>query len=108
MVCCGSPRASGPVALGYPFHPPGRPEKTRIDHFPALASPALILQGTRDPFGTQADVAAYDLGPMVTVDWLQDGNHDLVPRKSSGFHADTHRAYAAGRLAAFAASLLSP
>ena len=50
--------AAGLVCLGYPFHPPGKPEKLRTAHLATLRTPALICQGTRDPFGTRADVAS--------------------------------------------------
>lgn len=75
---------AGLVCLGYPFHPPGKPEKTRTAHLAALRTPALICQGTRDPFGTREDVAGYALSPSIEVTWLEDGNHDLAPRKASG------------------------
>ncbi len=74
----------GLVCLGYPFHPPGRPEKTRTAHLESLTTPALILQGTRDPFGTPADVAGYVLSPAIALRWIEDGDHDLKPRASSG------------------------
>ncbi len=47
------------VCLGYPFHPPGRPERLRTEHLAALRVPTLICQGTRDPFGTEGEVAGY-------------------------------------------------
>ena len=48
---------AGLLCLGYPFHPPGRPEQLRTAHLAGLATPALICQGTRDPFGTREEVA---------------------------------------------------
>jgi uncharacterized protein len=72
------------VCLGYPFHPPGRPETLRIEHLRRLETPALILQGTRDPFGDPKDVADYPLSPAVRVHWLADGDHGFTPRVSSG------------------------
>lgn len=96
-----TPSPSGCVVFGYPFHPPGRPEKTRLDHFPDLRGPVLICQGERDPFGNAEEVAGYALPPAVSVEWLPDGDHDLKPRKRSGLvHAD-NLARAAGRAAAF-------
>jgi predicted alpha/beta-hydrolase family hydrolase len=77
-------RAAGLVCLGYPFHPPGKPEKTRTAHLAALRTPTLICQGTRDPFGTRDDVAAYELSPAIEFFWLEDGNHSLEPRRASG------------------------
>ena len=50
-------RIAGLVCLGYPFHPPERPEQLRTAHLAALATPTLICQGTRDPFGTREEVA---------------------------------------------------
>jgi predicted alpha/beta-hydrolase family hydrolase len=87
-------RAAGKVAalfcLGYPFHPPGKPESLRTAHLQKLESPALICQGTRDIFGDQSEVPRYDLSGNVEIRWFEDGDHDLRPRKAiSGFsHAD--------------------
>ena len=75
-------RIAGLVCLGYPFHPTGKPERLRTEHLAALRTPALICQGTRDPFGTREEVAGYALSASITLDWLDDGNHDLKPRKS--------------------------
>lgn len=80
--------AAGLVCLGYPFHPPGKPEKLRTAHLATLRTPALICQGTRDPFGTRADVASYTLSPAIQMLWLEDGNHSLEPRRASGFTAE--------------------
>lgn len=74
--------AAGAVALGYPFHPPGKPENVRLAPFEGLTCPVLILQGTRDPFGTPEDVANYPLPPQVEIHWIQGGSHDLSVRKS--------------------------
>jgi predicted alpha/beta-hydrolase family hydrolase len=76
--------ARGLVCLGYPFHPPGRPEKLRTRHLETLSTSALIVQGTRDPFGTPEDVAGYRLSPVIRVVWLEDGDHSWKPRASSG------------------------
>ena len=76
--------ARGLVCLGYPFHPPGRPEKLRTKHLEALATPALIVQGTRDQFGTREDVAGYDLSDSIRIAWIEDGDHSFKPRSSSG------------------------
>ena len=69
-------RVRGVAVLGYPFHPPGQPEKLRTAHLETMTTPALIVQGTRDPFGTQDDVAAYRISPTITIEWLQ-GQHSL-------------------------------
>lgn len=72
-----SAEVAGLVCLGYPFHPPGRPEKTRTAHLESLRTPTVIVQGTRDPFGTRADVDSYSLSSSIAIHWLEDGNHDL-------------------------------
>jgi predicted alpha/beta-hydrolase family hydrolase len=74
----------GLVCLGYPFHPPGKPDQLRTEHLAALRTPSLVVQGTRDPFGTQEEVAGYLLSPSIRIHWIEDGDHSLVPRKASG------------------------
>ncbi len=81
---------SGVVCFGYPFHPPGRPEKLRTAHLADMRVPVLILQGERDPFGTPAEVQSYELSRQVTIEWIPDGDHSLVPRKRSGHTVDSN------------------
>ncbi|RJT36389.1 alpha/beta fold hydrolase [Mesorhizobium waimense] len=82
---------SGLVCLGYPFHPPAKPTQLRTKHLAGLKTPTLIFQGTRDEFGTPDEVATYDLSDRIEVLWLEDGDHDLKPRKSiSGFSTADH------------------
>jgi predicted alpha/beta-hydrolase family hydrolase len=69
------------VCFGYPFHPPGKPEKLRTKHLATLATPALILQGERDPFGTRTDVAGYTLSPAIHIEWLPGADHSFKPRE---------------------------
>lgn len=76
--------ARGLVCLGYPFHPPGKPERTRTAHLEHLRTPTLIVQGTRDPLGSREDVAGYRLAPGIRIVWLEDGDHSFKPRVSSG------------------------
>jgi uncharacterized protein len=76
--------ARGLVCLGYPFHPPGRPDKLRTKHLETLTTPGLIVQGTRDAFGTPEDVAGYALSDAIRVVWLEDGDHSWKPRAASG------------------------
>jgi predicted alpha/beta-hydrolase family hydrolase len=80
----GAAGAAGLVCLGYPFHPPGKPDSLRLDHLETLCTPALILQGARDPFGDAAEVAGYPLSPAIRVHWLADGDHGFRPRAASG------------------------
>ncbi|MDR3468547.1 MAG: alpha/beta hydrolase [Xanthobacteraceae bacterium] len=84
-------QVAGLVCLGYPFHPPGKPEQLRTAHLAELATPALICQGTRDPFGGREEVSGYVLSRSIELVWLEDGDHDLKPRKKvSGFTAADH------------------
>jgi len=98
----------GCVVFGYPFHPPGKPEKTRLDHFPALAAPVLICQGERDPFGKPREVTGYDLPSPVTVHWVTDGDHDFTPRKRSGIDPRANRIDAADQAVNFIRGRVSP
>jgi predicted alpha/beta-hydrolase family hydrolase len=76
---------SGLICLGYPFHPPGKPEKLRTSHLVDIQSKTLILQGERDPFGRPEEVASYDLSSRINIKWIPDGDHSLKPRKRSGY-----------------------
>jgi hypothetical protein len=87
------------VALGYPFHPPGKPEQLRTAHLAELRTPCLICQGERDPFGTREEVAGYSLSPAVRLHWAPDGDHHLAPRKVSGRTAAQNRAAAIAAVA---------
>jgi predicted alpha/beta-hydrolase family hydrolase len=80
----------GAISLGYPFHPPGKPDKVRNQHWPDIQAPWLIVQGTRDSFGKPDEVAQYTLPSGAKVMWLQDGDHDFKPRKSSGLSQAQH------------------
>ncbi len=83
----------GVVCLGYPFHPPGKPEKTRTTHLETLRTATLIIQGTRDSFGRPEEVGGYKLSPAVRIEWLEDGDHSFKPRARSGrTEADNLRA----------------
>jgi uncharacterized protein len=74
----------GLVCLGYPFHPTGKPERTRTRHLEELRTPALIVQGTRDPFGKPEELKTYRLSRAIRVQWLEDGDHSFRPRARSG------------------------
>jgi len=97
--------AHGLVCLGYPFHPPGKPEKRRTAHLAELQTPTLILQGTRDPFGKPEEVAGYELSDAIRVAWLEDGDHSFKPRKSSGRTEEQNIAEAVEAIAEFVRSL---
>jgi predicted alpha/beta-hydrolase family hydrolase len=75
-------RIDGLVCLGYPFHPPEKPDAVRTAHLEHLATRTLIVQGTRDPLGSRDEVADYALSPAIDMHWLDDGEHDFRPRKA--------------------------
>ncbi|BCH22380.1 alpha/beta hydrolase family protein [Mesorhizobium sp. L-8-3] len=84
-------RIAGLLCLGYPFHPPAKPEQLRTKHLADLRTPTLICQGTRDDFGARDEVAGYTLSDSIEILWLEDGDHDLKLRKAvSGFSAADH------------------
>ena len=94
----------GLVCLGYPFRPPGAAApavEKRTAHLRELRTPTLIVQGTRDPFGGPAEVAGYALAAGIRLRWIDDGDHSLVPRKSSGRTAAQNLAEAVAAVAGF-------
>ena len=96
---------AGLVCLGYPFHPPGKPEHTRTAHLDELRTPALIVQGERDTLGNRADVAGYSLASTIEMLWLPDGDHSFKPRKASGHTALENWNCGIGRILTFMAAL---
>ena len=82
--------ALGCICMGYPFHPPGKPEKLRTAHLETINKPILIIQGERDTFGTSEEIATYELSEQVQLSYLTDGDHSFKPRKASGYTHDGH------------------
>ena len=70
--------AAGLVLLSYPLHPPGKPEKLRVEHFDRLDVPCLFVSGDRDPFGTPDEFRTHttQIRGEVTHHWLEGGRHD--------------------------------
>ncbi|MCA9793004.1 MAG: alpha/beta fold hydrolase [Candidatus Eremiobacteraeota bacterium] len=97
---------AGVIVFGYPFHPPGRPLKLRTAHLEKMSTPALILQGERDTFGTRAEIGSYTLSSSIEVQFLTDGDHSLTPRKKSGHTLEEHLKQAARTAAAFGQKVL--
>jgi predicted alpha/beta-hydrolase family hydrolase len=104
-MVAGDLGVAGLVCLGYPFHPAGRTDSLRVDHLEVLRTPALIVQGERDPMGSRAEVDSYVLAPSIRVLWLADGDHSLKPRKASGETEAGHLATAADAVATFIRAL---
>ena len=84
----------GVVCFGYPFHPPADPSRLRTAHLESIVTPVLILQGSRDPFGTRDEVAAYHLSPSIRIEWLEDGDHSFKTRKAARVTETEHMAHA--------------
>ena len=74
--------AAGLVVVSYPLHPPGRPERARVEHLPMLRVPCLFVSGTRDAFGTPAELeaAAATIPGLVEMVWVDGGDHGLRRR----------------------------
>jgi predicted alpha/beta-hydrolase family hydrolase len=71
--------AAGLVLVSYPLHPPGRPDRLRTEHFPALELPCLFVSGTRDAFGSvgELEAATAAIPGAVTHVWVERGDHGL-------------------------------
>ena len=77
-------RIAGLVCLGYPFHPPKKPDALRTEHLVALQCPTLVVQGETDALGTRSEVANYHLSPRIGLTWIAGADHDLAPKAKSG------------------------
>src|SRR3546814_610482 len=96
---------AGVVCLGYPFHPPKKPETLRLAPLQDAQTPVLVVQGERDPFGSREDLARYALPGCVRVAWIGDGDHSFVPRKASGRSETDNIAAAVEATAGFLAEI---
>ncbi|UOE83724.1 alpha/beta fold hydrolase [Vibrio splendidus] len=95
------------ACLGFPFHPPGKPEKYKGEHLAELQKPCLILQGERDTFGKREEFADFDLSDSIRVEFIPDGDHSFKPRKSSGYTEQQNIALTVERLSAFIKEVLN-
>ena len=80
MAVAEGMEAAGLVYLGYPLHPPGKPDKLRDEHLYGLTTPMLFLQGSRDTFATPGiltDVVSR-IGPNAVLQWMEGGDHSFV------------------------------
>jgi uncharacterized protein len=81
---------AGLVLLGYPLHPPGRPDQRRDKHLPAIGRPMLVVQGSRDAFGLPSELEPIlaGLSPAAVLDVVRDGDHSFkLPRKNPAAQA---------------------
>jgi uncharacterized protein len=107
MAAADDTPALGLALLGYPLHPPGKPERLRVEHFPSLTMPVLFVSGTRDAFGTPAELKRHAKkvkGP-VTFSWVDTGDHSFKPLKASGLTAAAALAGVADAVVEFVTSL---
>lgn len=84
---------AGLVLLGYPLHPPGKPEQLRTKHLPAIAVPMLIVQGERDTFGTPDELrsALRTLRTKAELVTVEAGDHSFkVPKRAGVAQAQVH------------------
>lgn len=81
--------ADGLLFLGYPLHPPGRPDALRDEHLPAITAPMLFVQGTRDAFARWdlLEATLAKLGDRARLMKIEDGDHSFAVRKKSGLTA---------------------
>ena len=82
--------AKGLVLLGYPLHPPGKPDQLRAAHLGNIRVPMLFIQGSRDPFGTPAELRPVldRLAAPVTLHVVENGDHSLAPPRGSALALD--------------------
>lgn len=84
---------SGLVLLGYPLHPPGKPLQLRARHLPAITKPMLFIQGSKDAFGTPAELQPVltPLGSRAEVWIVEDGDHSFkVPKGATGRQSEVY------------------
>src|SRR5262249_48365808 len=82
----------GVVALGYPLHPPGKPQQLRTAHLSLIRVPMLIIQGQRDPFGTPGEFQPIldGLEAPVRLHVVENGDHSLAPSRRADAVASTY------------------
>jgi len=85
---------AGVVLLGYPLHPPGRPEQLRAAHLARIRVPMLIVQGERDPFGTPGELRPIldTMSARITLHVVENGDHSLTPSRRADAVASTYGA----------------
>jgi predicted alpha/beta-hydrolase family hydrolase len=72
-------RLAGLVLVCYPLHPPGKPERLRVEHLADLHVPCLFISGTKDPFGSPDELTEWTATIPAPVEhvWIDGGRHDL-------------------------------
>ena len=83
----------GLVLLGYPLHPPGKPDQLRDKHLPQVGRPMLFVQGSRDAFGTPAELEPIvgRLAPPAVLKVIAGGDHSFkVPGRNTEVQSDVY------------------
>ncbi|HEY2433401.1 MAG TPA: alpha/beta family hydrolase [Vicinamibacterales bacterium] len=110
VAAAGVERIAGLAFLGYPLHPPGRPQQRRDAHLPSIGEPMLFVQGTRDQFGAASEIAALlpQLRDAALVE-IADGDHSFKTRlKVTGGKPDAALVDVFDAVAAFIARRSGP
>jgi len=100
----------GLVLLGYPLHPPGRPDQKRDKHLPSIHRPMLVVQGSRDTFGLPAELmpVLQQITPRPALEIVNDGDHSFkLPRKNPTAQAAVY-AHVQSTIANWIASTINP
>lgn len=73
-------RLAGLVLICYPLHPPGKPDRLRVEHLVDITVPCLFVSGTKDPFGSPDELTAWTATIPAPVEhvWIERGRHDLA------------------------------
>ena len=99
--------AIGCIALGYPFHPPGKPSSLRIEHLQTIQKPFMVLQGERDPFGKKGEFPNAWLPKVAELHWIPDGEHSFKARKKSTATTEGNLEIAVAHIHRFCSKLVS-
>jgi len=99
--------AAGLVLLGYPLHPPGKPDQPRVEHLARVRVPTLFVSGTRDAFGAPSELrrAAQRVKGPTSFHWIESGDHGFKTLKASGTSIDEALAAAAAAVVDFVGTL---
>jgi len=78
-IAADTPGVDGLVFLGYPLHPPGKPDQLRDQHLYALKAPMLFISGTKDTFAGRVllEEVVKKIGSNATLVWVEGGDHSL-------------------------------
>jgi len=101
-------RLRGLVFLGYPLHPPGKPQQVRVSHLPHIVQPMLAVQGARDAFGTPDELRLFFhvLPSRCEIYTVEQGSHSLEVPKRSGIPQAQVFASAQDRIAAWVRAVI--